>query len=135
KMTLQKTIDEIKKSPTINHQNVKPGEEVHVRETATLEELTEDADIIAQIIPSHFVHENKYTTLAEVKVVEQYKGKLTSDTKLFLPSSVKLKQEYIVYLQEKRNITIVASKNGSLINKNNTERWDEAKTLINKMNN
>ncbi|GAA0309854.1 hypothetical protein GCM10008924_29290 [Gracilibacillus halotolerans] len=134
-MTLQKTIEEIKKSPTLNYQNVKPGEEVHVKETATLDELTKDADIIAQIIPSHFVHENKYTTLAEVKVLEQYKGKLTSDTKLFLPSSVKLDEEYIVYLQEKGNITIVASKSGSLINKNNSEQWNEAKTLIDKMNN
>lgn len=134
-MTLQKTIDEIKQSPNLNFLNVKNYDQVHVKDTAKLEELTEDADIIAQIIPSHFVHENKYTTLAEVKVVEQYKGKLTSDTKLFLPSSVKLNQEYIVYLQEKGNITIVASKNGSLINKSNTEKWDEAKKLINSMNN
>ena len=134
-MTLQKTIDEIKQSPNVNFLNVKNYDQVHVKDTATLEELTEDADIIAQIIPIHFVDVNKYMKVAEVKVIDQLKGQLFSDTLLYLPSSVKLNQEYIVYLQEKGNITIVASKNGSLINKSNTEKWDKAKTLINSMNN
>jgi|SRR5690625_3005106 len=130
-MTLQKTIDEIKQSPNVNFLNVKNYDQVHVKDTATLEELTEDANLIAQIIPTHFVDVNKYMKVAEVKVIDQLKGKLTSDSLLYLPSSVKLDEEYIVYLQEKGNITIVASKKGSLINKNNPEQWDKAKKLIN----
>lgn len=126
---LQETLQEIISSPYLTYEHPKDYQPLILPDTATLDELTEAASNIVHVKLTDFIVENKYMKVAEVDIIEEYKGHLAEDTPLYLPSTVSLREEYIVYLLED-SITIVASKHGSVVSKHDKEKWKQARRIL-----
>ena len=128
-MKLQETLYEIISSPYLTYENPKDYQSLVIPDTATLNELTETASIIAQVKPTDFTFENKYMRVAEAEIIHVFKGHLDADTPLHLPRNVNLGEEYIVFLLED-SITIVASKHGSVVSKHDKDMWEKARKIL-----
>lgn len=126
---LQGTLHEIISSPYLTYENPKDYQPLILPDTATLAELTETASIIAHVKLTDFIVENKYMKVAEAEMIEAYKGYLEKDIPLYLPSTVSLGEEYIVYLRED-SVTIVASKHGRVVSKHDKEKWKNARKIL-----
>lgn len=84
--------------PTIINQIQTVSDLVLLRNTS-LRELTDDADIISEIIPVKFTDENKYMKVPKVKVIKTHKGQQGTGDIVYLSVSVGLDKEYLVYLR------------------------------------
>lgn len=128
-MTLAQTMKDIANSPNLSNQIQTESDFVLLRD-ASLDELADDADIIAEIIPIKFTFENKYTKVAEVKVTKNHKGQLETGASVFMPAPVELEKEYLVYLKNDAGALIVNSIDNGVIKKSDHEKWDEAMQLL-----
>src|SRR5699024_3191749 len=128
-MTFNQTIQEIKNSPNLTHQ-IQPETDSRLLSNTSLRQLTDEADIIAEITPITFIAENKYMKVAEVKVNKNHKGRLDTENSVHLPAFVEVDKEYLVYLTNDDGRLIVNSIDNSLINKSDHQKWDEAIQLL-----
>jgi len=128
-MTFNQTIQEIKNSPNLTHQ-IQPETDSRLLSNTSLRQLTDEADIIAEITPITFIAENKYMKVAEVKVNKNHKGRLDTENSVHLPAFVEVDKEYLVYLTNDDGMLIVNSIDNSVINKSDQQKWDEAMQLL-----
>lgn len=136
----------INDSPYIEKTPSYMGEEDEQRkiakDSATLEELISSSDIIARIVPTYIRLENKYFKDIEVKELEilghhdndsvDDQLSLEEVTTLYVPPSVEVDEEYIVFLKYYDGMYQVTTKEGSVIHKKDTEKWEKVMEALNK---
>jgi|GEM_PF-6208126 len=93
-----------------------------------LKDLAKQADLVAIIEPVEIMKKNKYMAFATVKITQQLQGDITisAEDLVCLPAEVETGRQYVVFLQIKAGMPIVASKQGSLFEANDKVKWNEA---------
>lgn len=129
KNSLAETMNDIANSPNLSNQMQEESDLVLLN-NASLHEVTNDADIIAEVIPTKFTTENKYMKVSEVKVLKNHKGQLGKGDTVHFPASVELNKEYVVYLKNHDGMLIVNSIDNGVIENSDREKREEALQLL-----
>ncbi|GBF72568.1 hypothetical protein PA598K_00825 [Paenibacillus sp. 598K] len=97
-----------------------------------LKDLAKQADLVAIIEPVEIMKKNKYMAFATVKLTQQLQGDITisAEDLVCLPAKIETGRQYVVFLQIKEGIPIVASKQGSLFEASDKEKWNEAMQAV-----
>lgn len=128
-MVLDEIIQEISNSDGLAQQ-VQTENDLVLLNNANLQELTDHADIIAEVTPTKFTTENKYMKIAEVKVINSHKGHLESGSIVHFPASIELEKEYLVYLRDVDGALFVNSVDKGIIDTGEHQALDEALQIL-----
>jgi len=103
---------------------------------STLEELIEESDWIGRVIPTHIHQENKYFKNIGLKEIESFKEtesqSIEEVTTIYVPTSVELNNEYILFLKNHNGTYQVTTRENSVVSKEETEHWEKILSVIDK---
>lgn len=125
-LSLTALLDSIQSSPGITKSRViEPSQtNVLIKDAMSNDELIKQSDIIAHIKPSIITRTNKYMTFAQVETLESFSDKqIEKDAIVVLPAGIDADQEYLVFLKYEDGLYIVTAKTGSVIAKQDKEKW------------
>lgn len=129
--SVEDVTNSIETSPCINYKN-KQTAKVE-KEYDSIKSLIESSDYIVRISIDKAESINKYVSLIDANVIEQYKGDIGKREEFLVSSGLKAGNEYLLFLKETEDGSIVlSSKKGSIISKDNVDNWNQA---INSFNN
>lgn len=119
----------------IANNKITGSEEIKVIDSIdSIEELSNQSDLIAKIKPNQIIYENKYVKEITFEILDQYKGTINAKT-LRVPSSVEIDNNYIIFLKEKENGNYtLATRNGSVISEKDTEKWEAVESSFQRKN-
>lgn len=121
--TKDELINLVKDASKVSLFSVKSSE--LVEKANDLAELTSLSENIIHIVPKIVRNENIYVKTVEVEVLQTFKGTIKQGKKvLHLPADIVLENEYIIFLQGDESYSL-ATKEGSVVSKDNDELWQE----------
>ncbi|GAA0309909.1 hypothetical protein GGQ92_001320 [Gracilibacillus halotolerans] len=103
---------------------------------STLDELVEASDWIGRVIPTNIHIENKYFKNIGIKELESFKGtdsqNLEEVTTIYVPKTVELDKEYILFLTNHSGTYQVTTRDNSVVSKEESEEWQEILLMFQK---
>lgn len=97
----------------------------------TVDEQIEDSDNTAIITASNIVKANKYVSLVKLNPDEEFKGSITSEDTILLPSNIQEGKKYIVFLKKgKGGILEPSSREGSIVSEDQFDKYKEVKEKL-----
>lgn len=97
-----------------------------IEQAGNLEELMQQSDHIIHFKPISIFSENLYVIAVYVEVIQKYKGKLDASYPVFLPSSIEIGEEYLVFFKDvEEGVITLSTRNDSVISKKDTKKWSE----------
>lgn len=101
----------------------------------SLEALIEKSELIAHVVPKDFSEGNKYVRQVTFDIKTVFKSDVEFDVAavpFMMPSSVKMGEEYIIFVQMHDGLFYTVSQENSIIPKSDESKWNEALKTLNK---
>lgn len=101
------------------------------KESDSTKNLIESSDYVVKVSINKVVNINKYVSLINVNIIEQYKGDLGKRDEFYVPTGLTTENEYLLFFQETEDGSInLTSRKGSIISKDNLNNWNNAINLF-----
>jgi hypothetical protein len=127
--SVENIIENIERSPYINQKTEHSNKKVI--EYDSTENLIASSDHVVKVSINMVEKINKYVSLINVNVIEQYKGDLGKRNEFYVPTGLEAGNEYLLFLQESENgIVELTSRKGSIIGKDNLKDWNESIDIL-----
>lgn len=127
--SVENIIENIERSPYINQKTEHSNKKVI--EYDSTENLIASSDHVVKVSINMVEKINKYVSLINVNVIEQYKGDLGKRNEFYVPTGLEAGNEYLLFLQESENgIVELTSRKGSIIGKDNSKDWNESIDIL-----
>ena len=127
--SVENIIENIERSPYINQKTEHSNKKVI--EYDSTENLIASSDHVVKVSINMVEKINKYVSLINVNVIEQYKGDLGKRNEFYVPTGLEAGNEYLLFLQESENgIVELTSRKGSIIGKDKSKHRNESINIL-----